>query len=527
MSESELSLTWHYVDYWADRKPDAEFLVFGEERVTWGEFRDAVDRTAKAFLDAGIEPGDRIVLISMARIEFLTTFMAANKVGAIWLGLSPKLTCDEVRYVFQDCQPKVLITLREYLGVDLAEVGETMVREFDCLKEVFIIGEPVEEVGPFAEWIDQPRPHLDDALADRASEGRPEDLALLMYTSGSTGKPKGVLHDHRGILASVAAEAHHFDFSEATRSLIHFPINHVAADVELGMVTLYAGGSIVMVDRFDATDSLKVIEQERITLIGQVPAMFLMQFATPHFPAMDWSHVDLFVWSGSVAPRILVETLTKIASKTGARLMNGYGSTELAGLVTYTAPDDNLDALCDTAGRVVPPFELRIVDDERREVPAGTIGEMAVRGPSVMRGYLNKPDQTAAVTDAEGWFYTSDLAWLDDNGRLHITGRKSEMFKSGGENVYPREVEDVLEAHPDILLSAVIGVRDAVYQEVGHAFVMPKPGKILKSKELRAYCKQHLANFKVPKHIEFREALPILGTGKVNKVALKDELNGS
>jgi acyl-CoA synthetase (AMP-forming)/AMP-acid ligase II len=212
-------------------------------------------------------------------------------------------------------------------------------------------------------------------------------------------------------------------------------------------------------------------------------------------------------------------------------LLTGYGSTEVCGFITYTDKKDDTETLLKTVGRIAPPFELKIVDRARRELPDGEIGEIAVRGPFLMKGYFNKPQETARVIDQDGWYYTTDLAFRDKNGYLYITGRLSEMFKTGGENVYPREVEEVIETHAAVLFAAVLGVPDETYQEVGWAFVMPMPGQNVTEAELRDLCKSALANFKVPKKFFIRPMLPLLASGKVNKMALKEEIremtNGS
>jgi acyl-CoA synthetase (AMP-forming)/AMP-acid ligase II len=220
----------------------------------------------------------------------------------------------------------------------------------------------------------------------------------------------------------------------------------------------------------------------------------------------------------------MIDLLGPICQKTGAKLITGYGSTEVCGFITYTEKDDDVETLLKTAGKIAKPFELKIVDGQRRALPAGEVGEIAVRGPFLMKGYYGRPEETARVVDREGWYYTSDLAFQDDRGYIHITGRLSEMFKSGGENVYPREVEEVIESHAAVLFAAVIGVPDDIYQEIGWAFVMPTPGQNVTEEDLRELCKNSLANFKVPKKFFIRPMLPLLASGKVNKMALKEEI---
>lgn len=523
MSTNDLTLTWHFVDYWAKERPDAEAIVFEDVRITWAEFKERVDRTAKAFLEAGVVRGDCVAMIAMARHEFLITFMAANKIGAMWLGLSPKFTVHELRYIIDDAQPALLISLHTYGGKDLTEDGKAMVREFAYLKKILIIGGPDDPEHGFEHFVNQPRPELDAALAQRAAEGRPTDDALLLYTSGSTGKPKGVIHTHKSIIASAREEAKHFGMHAGTRMLIHFPINHVASTIELGFTAIFGGACSVCVDHFHPQSALDIMERERITVIGQVPAMFLLQFELPKFHEMDWSHAERFIWGGAAAPSTVLTILGDLAAKVGAKLLTGYGSTELGGFVTYTTGDEDPETMMKTVGPVVPPFEAKIVDEARRSLPVGATGELAVRGDCVMSRYHNLPEATRAVVDDEGWYYTGDLATMDERGYISIVGRRSEMFKAGGENVFPREIEEALEHHPDVALAAVIGVPDDLYQEVGRAYILLKPGHTTTPEALREHCRTRLANFKIPKEFDIRTELPLLPTGKVNKVVLKGE----
>jgi acyl-CoA synthetase (AMP-forming)/AMP-acid ligase II len=524
MAHEQFTQTWHYVEKWAAARPDAEALVFGDERLTWRQFKENMDAVARAYLDAGVMKGDRVALLSMARIEFLTTYMAAGKVGAVWLGLSPKFTLDELRYQIADCRPSVLISLREYMGADLKDTLQALIKEFSFIKKVLVIGDPIEGTESFHSYTGAPRKELEAVLAQRAGEIHENDEALLMYTSGSTGKPKGVVHTHRSIVENIKVEVGKFYFEESSRGILHFPINHVAADVEIGFGGIMSGGCLVCMDRFDPAETLKTIEREKITHIGQVPVMFLLEFKQPDFFKTDFSSVKVFGWAGAAAPKIMIDLLLPLCQKNGAKLLTGYGSTEVCGFITYTEKDEDTETLLKTAGKIVPPFELKIVDRERRELPDGEIGEIAVRGPFLMKGYYNRPEDTARVMDSEGWYYTTDLAIRDPRGYIRITGRISEMFKTGGENVYPREVEEVIESHAAVLFAAVIGVPDEIYQEVGWAFVMPKPGQSVPEEELRGLCKQQLANFKVPKKFFIRPMLPLLASGKVNKLALKDEI---
>lgn len=525
MKPPKFDYTWQYVDHWGAERPEAEAAVFGEERWSWRDMQAQTASAARALVAAGVNRGDRVAMLSMGRPTFLSTFMGANRMGACWLGMSPKFTAAELRYMIDDCQPKVLFTLSKYYDVDVA----ALIREADVanssIEHIVALDEPFDGAIAMEDFLASGADVTDAELDARTANASRDDDVLLMYTSGSTGKPKGVLHTHRSVIANVITHCEGFDIDEAARCLLHFPINHVAADVEIGFATIYLGGAVVILDRFDPLETLQTVEKERVTFFGQVPAMYLMQGGLPEFRTTDWSSVDAFVWGGAPAPKELLQGLSMIAQQIKARLITGYGATETGGFVTFTRPGDELDHLCSSAGYCPAPFEMKIVDDDGATVAPGVTGEVCIRGETIMKGYLNKPEATAAVLDSDGWYHTSDLGHVNENGDLFLCGRKSEMFKSGGENVFPREVEDAIESHPNVVFSAVIGVPDPMFQEVGHAFVMPKPGAEVTPEELKQVCKDALANFKVPKTFEIRPMLPLLPNGKVNKMALKSELS--
>ncbi|MGD0274609.1 MAG: class I adenylate-forming enzyme family protein [Syntrophales bacterium] len=523
MDWEQLNLTWHYVEKWAQAKPDHEAIVFGDERLSWRQFKQEMDLAAKAFLETGVRHGDCIALLSMARTEFPITYMAAAKIGATWLGLTPKYTLEELRYQLADCRPSVLVAVRGYQDKDLSDTIRAVCAEFDFLKKVMVIGEPIEGTVGYAEFVHSDRPELDSEMERRAAQVQPDDAMLILYTSGSTGKPKGVVHTHRSILENVRVEIEKFRMVEDDRGLLHFPINHVAADVEIGFACIMGGCTLVLMDKFDASETLRIIEKEKITMLGQVPVMYLLEFKYPAFFTTDFSNLRAFIWAGAAAPQVMMDVLCQICSQTGATMITGYGSTEVCGFITYTRPEDNSETQMKSAGAIAEPFELKIVDTERRELQDGQVGEIALRGPFLMKGYLNRPQDTAAVIDNQGWYYTGDLAYRDARGYIYISGRVSEMFKTGGENVYPREIEDVLESHENVLFAAVIAMPDEIYQEVGWAYVMPMPGKMINAEELKALCRSRIANFKVPKRFIIRDMLPLLGSGKVDKLALRKE----
>ncbi len=507
--------TWEAAAHWAQVAGEREALVDGAHRLTWADTWRVAQRIARMLIALGVQPGDRVALVSMARKEFLPLFLGANKAGACFLGLSPKLKANELRYLLDDARPSVIVTVASHGGLPVADTVAEAAAGVDGVRHVLTLDESFEAM------LDTHQADAEAAVR-RADAVAPTDTALLVYTSGSSGSPKGVMHNHRAIITSAAIECGHFDLSQDTRILLHFPINHIAATVEIGYATVYAGGTVVHLDRFDPKGSIETVGAERITVLGQVPPMFIMQQAAGALTPEQLGSVCVFVWSGANTPATMFEALLGVARRTGARLMTGYGSTECCGFAAYSSPEDAPDLLARTAGRPDPPITARIVDDNRRPVTQGTIGELAVRGPIVMQGYLNAPELTASVLE-DGWYYTGDLAHQDAHGNLFIAGRTGEVFKTAGELVHPAEVEAAIESHPAVHAAAVVGAPDAVHGAVGMAFVVLEPGTALGRAALLRHCRQHLSRFKVPRYVEFRESLPLLATGKIDRARLRRE----
>jgi acyl-CoA synthetase (AMP-forming)/AMP-acid ligase II len=512
--------TWEAVAHWAQVAGEREALVDGVHRLTWSDTWHLTRRTARMLLALGVQPGDRVALVAMATKEFLPIFLASNKVGACFVGLSPKLRTRELHYLFQDAQPTVIVTLDAYNGCAVAENVTEAAVGIESVRHILTLSAR-EDGGTFYHALETRQADA-EAVTRRAEAVAPTDTALLVYTSGSSGVPKGVMHSHRAVITSAAIECQHFEFSQDTRILLHFPINHIAATVEIGYATVYAGGTIIHLNRFDPKGSVETVAAEKVTVLGQVPPMYIMQQAAGALDAAKLRSVRLFVWSGAATPAMMVDGLLNVAKETGARLMTGYGSTECCGFAAFSSPHDGPEVLVRTAGRATPPVEMRIVDACRHPVAQGETGELAARGPTLMQGYFNAPELTAQSME-DGWYYTGDLAREDEHGNLSIVGRTSEVFKTSGELVHPGEVESVLMSHPGVHTAAVIGMADAIHGSVGVAYIVLEPEVTLERAALLRYCRQNLSRYKVPRHIVFRDSLPLLPNGKVDRAQLRDE----
>lgn len=494
-----------YVDHWAERGPSRPAFVHGETVVRYEQLAEQVAHLARGLMGLGVRPGDRVAVHSDARPEAIALFLASSSIGAVFQGLNPKNRHGELSYQLGDAEPTVLLTtmpdaestdLVEHFGAEIPAIGVAT------------------HTG--AEAFTSAAGAVSDA--DRTAavhDVTTQDPAALVYTSGTTGRPKGALLPHRGFTAASVVQAEHW-FDEGPGSIVcNLPIDHVGAIGNICSTSLVVGGSVVFQERFDAAAVLTLIERERVSYWGAVPAMFLMSVATSQWGSANLASLRKCIWSGGAAPTSLIEEFRS----RGLRMGMSYGLTETVGEVTFSHPDDNLETLSATIGRPDERYDVRIVDDHGSECDVGEQGEIVVRGDFVMCGYLNRPEATSATIDLDGWLHTGDLARRRPDGTFQLVGRTSEMFKSGGYNVYPREVELAIESHPAVDLAAVIGVRDDLYGQVGYAYVVADPADV-DADALRRFVAERLSNFKVPKHFTIARDLPTLAIGKIDKSAL-------
>lgn len=514
-----LRLIHDYVGYHADETPDKLFLSAPDFELTYRQAVRVIDDCAGVLIKMGIEKGDRVAWFGNPAPAFFLHFLAASSIGAIWMGLNPKYTEGELGFVVSDAKPKAIFAQVTASGEDRSEelaglaggVGGTFVP----------FGSTATLAEDFAKFCASGK--LGDAeLAARRAAVDPMDPAFIVYTSGTTGRPKGALLHHYGenFCNVIAVERKGL----AGRSIIcNLPINHVGSLSDICGRAMTGGGSLHFQESFDPAAMMQLIEEKRISIWGAVPAVFQIAVASPAFEAADLSSVELIAWGGARMPRDLIETLKE---KTGAKLCTmGYGMTETIGGVSYCRLDDTLEALSETIGTPDPRQPIRLWHDENRLACPGERGEIQVFGDFVMRGYWGRPEATAEAFTPDGWLKTGDVAIVRPDGNLEIVGRMSEMYKSGGYNVYPAEVELAIEEMDGIALAAVTSFPDPTFQEVGHAFVMLEAGVTLDEETIRAFLKTKLANYKIPKRVSIMDELPRLPIGKVDKKALKEMAN--
>jgi acyl-CoA synthetase (AMP-forming)/AMP-acid ligase II len=431
--------------------------------------------------------------------DFFVSFLAVVSIGAVYLGLNPKMTDDEIGYQLDDARPRALIhhpaaALAER-AADLAGSRELAVVSGDSLARQAAAADPA----------------LDDTYAETVAAVRGEDPAAVVYTSGSTGRPKGALLPHRGFAYTYAIQNRRWLPEEGGRVPVVEPINHVAAVGDETFATIAAGGTVVFLEQFDAEALLALLERERITFWYTDPAVLGLCVRSPAWARTDFAALRRVVWSGGRAPLPLVRELRRL----GVPLGTSWGMTETVGSVTYTDDDAGDETLSATLGRPDTGYEVRTVRDDGGEAGVGEIGELCVRSPHLMLGYFERPEATREAVDADGWLHTADVVLVRGDGNLELVGRLSDMFKSGGENVYPREVEQALESHAGVAAVVVVPRRDDLWGEVGHAYVVARTP--VADDDLREHARAHLARYKVPKTFELVADLPILPSGKVDR----------
>lgn len=487
--------------------PDKEALVFDDVRITWGEVQQRVQGLAGAFLEMGVQRGDRIGILCTTRPEYILTYLAASQVGAILVGFNINFTPREIKKQAEIAKPVVMVVLRSMkIAGQLESCFETMPTVRHCIA----VGEPVPTGWwRFEQLVENRNPGLAQALDERAATLKEDDGALMVFTGGVTGTTKGAMLSHKNIIANIDAQNRHLGWRNDDRAILHLPMNHVSGATLLTIGALMSGATLVMLEQFHPEQTLELVQRERVTILGQVPAMWIMEFVLPHFDSFDLSAVRMTIIAGapsSIRAKRRMATIAPIA-------YHAYGLTEVAGMVTYNRPKADLATVLNTVGRIAPEFELQIVDREGKPVGPNIEGEIQVRGDCVMTGYFDNPEETARVLSDDGWLSTGDLGRLDEREYLTITGMSKRMYFLGGYNVFPAEVETYLDQHPDIEQSVCFAVEHPVLGAVGEVYVVPRTDASLSVKEVRSYCKEGLARYKRPANIYIVDTLPLATTG--------------
>ena len=493
----------------AAKYPDMTAVAAGSDRCTYQALNDRSKRLAGAMLGRGLVKGDRVAIVAANSVFFVETYFAAIRAGLVAALVNTRLAPPELIYIINNSESKALFYGPEF------EDTVNMIR--GDLKTVRMYVSPREGGSAFAvEFESFFQPGGIGALPESTAEDEP---CQIVYTSGTTGRPKGAVLTHGNILWNFFNTVMAREDRHGQTSIIIGPLFHVAPLNNQLTIQLGMGGTSVLMRKFDPEEVLRTIQEEKVSLIVTPPAVYNLLMQHPEASRYDTGSV-IRVSSG--ADKLLMETKRKIFDffPNVKGVINAYGCTETTATVTVLKEGDS-HRKGDSVGRPVPFLQVRVVDDEDRPLPPGEVGELVCKGPVVMRGYFNNPEATReAIRD--GWLHTGDMARMDEEGYFYIVDRKKDMLVSGGENIYPREVEEVLYTHPEISDAAVVGVPDETWGESVKAFVVRKPGSAISAEDVIEYCKSRLAGYKKPKTVTFLDVIPRSASGK----ALKNRLRG-
>ncbi len=505
-----------FLDYHAREHADFDFAILGDRRLSYAEARTQTKRIANALVDAGLGVGDRIAVLSKNSIEMMLIYYAASRVGVAPVPLNYRLAAPEWAYIINDAGAKLL-----FAQSGLAEALAPALGELTSVEQSILIDGSRDG---WRGWKDfcggQSSPVSSPPECDITEN---HDL-YQMYTSGTTGRPKGAVLTHRAVTRQLQQFQQVLATNPGDRSLVVAPLYHAAAAI-MAFATVQQGGTLYIQEDFLPEDTVRALSEDNITVALLVPVM--IQFcllAVPDVKQRCFDSLRLLVYGASP---IAEQTLREAMEVFKCDFLQAYGMTETTAVLTYLMPEDHRRALAGekallaSAGRPLLGTELRIVDNNDTAVPNGTIGEIVGRGPQIMSGYWNLPDQTEKALHG-GWLHTGDAGILDDDGYLYIQDRVKDMIVSGGENVYPREIEDVLFTHPAIADAAVIGIPSEQWGEEVKAIVVKKDGCDLSADDILAFCKGKLGGYKRPRSVDFVAALPRNPSGKLLKKDLRE-----
>ncbi len=526
------------LDEAAARDPDHDGLIVCHQgrRYSYGALREAVELAARGLLGLGVAAGDRVGIWSTNSAEWVITQFATAKVGAILVSINPLNRARELEYVLRqsECQTLLLIDgfrdadypaiLREICpALETCAPGQLRSDTLPHLTRAVFVGEPAPRgMMSWGDLLAAGRAVPVGALRARERTLTPDDPINIQYTSGTTGFPKGAMLSHHNIVNNGLLIADALRFTWRDRLCIPVPFYHCFGMVLANMACVAAAATMVVpAPHFDAESTLRAIQDERCTAVHGVPTMFIAELNHPRFGEFDLRSLRTGIMSGAPCP---IEIMRRVVSEMHCRQLTiAYGLTEASPVITLTTTDDPIDVRVATVGRALPHTEARIIDPETGEiVPIGTAGELCTRGYLVMKGYYRNPEATRAAIDADGWLHTGDLAALDERGYFRITGRAKDVIIRGGENIYPREVEDFLYSCPAITEAQVIGVPDARYGEEVVAWVKLRPGARLSLEDLQRFCKGRIADYKIPRFLKVVDAFPMTVTGKIQKFVMRE-----
>src|SRR5215208_3280700 len=527
------------LDLVAERRPRDDALVYVDRdlRYSYAQFKEVVERCARALMALGLEKGDHVAVWGQNVPEWVTLQFATGKMGAVLVTVNPAYKAHELKYVLDQSDSAALFLTRGVKDADFVEIlaqavpelaesadGELSVQELPHLRHAVLMGEGEHGGLPimrFEEFMERGEEVSPEELRERQESLGADEVINMQYTSGTTGFPKGVQLTHANIVKNAFYIGECMELGPEDRVCIPVPFFHCFGCVLGTLNTVTHEGTMVPVEQFDAEEVLKAVHEERCTALLGVPTMFIAELEHENYGEYDTSSLRTGIMAGSPCP---IEVMKQVVNDMGAdEITIAYGQTESSPVITQTRTDDPIERRVSTVGRKLPDVEVKLVDvDTGEEVGTGEQGDLCTRGYHVMKGYYKMPDKTAEVIDEDGWLHTGDLATMDEDGYFTITGRADDMIIRGGENIYPREIEECLYTHPGISDVQVYGVPDEKYGEKVAAAVIKKKDASLTDEDVKEYCRENIAHYKVPEYVDFVEEYPMTASGKIQKYKLRE-----
>jgi fatty-acyl-CoA synthase len=527
------------IDHTVARYPDTEAIVSVHENIRWTyrEFLERINLVARGLMGIGVEKGDRVGIWAMNHADWVVIQFATAKIGAIMVNINPAYRTYELEYALKQSEIQTLILQGRFKSSDYVGMffeacpeaweqkpGHISSEKFPFLKNVIFMGAiPYNGMFTWDELMKRADEITMDEVADRGENLTFDDPINIQYTSGTTGFPKGVVLTHHGVLNNGYIIGEGMGFTEKDRLCIPVPFYHCFGMVLSNMACTTHGSTMVLpAPTFDAEEVLKTVEKERCTALHGVPTMFIAELTHPNFAKYNLTSLRTGIMAGSPCP---IEVMKQVNTQMHmSDIVIVYGQTETSPGVTMTTTKDPVERRVTTIGRAFPHTELKIIDPKTGKiVPMGEIGEICARGYCVMKCYYNNPSATHATLDKDRWNHTGDLATMDDEGYFKIVGRLKDMVIRGGENIYPREIEEFLHHNEKIADVYVVGVPDIKYGEELCAWVKMKPGQSMTDQDVKDFCKGKIAHFKIPRYVLFVDDFPMSVTGKIQKFVMRDE----
>lgn len=521
----------------ARKDPDREFLVYPDRdlRFTYRQFDERVNMLAKGMLEIGIGKGDHVGIWAKNVPDWLTFTFAAAKIGAVLVTVNTAYKIHEIDYVLRQSDMKAIAIIDGFRDVNYVETmyelvpelktqerGSLRSKKFPSLKSVIFIGQEKHRGMYNTRELLLLGQHGDEERFRKIKSSlNCHEVANMQYTSGTTGFPKGVMLTHHNILNNGFYIGERQKFTENDRLCLPVPLFHCFG-ITLGVLAVLThGATLVMLEIFDPLMVLAAVQKEKCTALYGVPTMFIAEFTHPMFSMFDLTSLRTGIMAGSPCP---IEAMKRVINDMHCKdITIAYGLTEASPVFTQTSTDDAVERRVSTVGTSMPEIEVKIVDPNTGDIVGpNQQGEICCRGYNVMKGYYKMPEMTAQAIDADGWLHSGDLATVDEDGYYRITGRIKDMIIRGGENVYPREIEEFLFTMPGVKSAQVVGIPDEKYGEIVGAFIIPDTGANLTEEDVRDYALSRIARYKVPKHVFFVDEYPLTASGKVQKFKLKD-----